>query len=61
MTKVEFEQNERALKALTKKVTKNKKAAQAFLVELGIRTKGGKLTKPYKDLRKRSLHDTGRT
>lgn len=40
----------KGLKEYKKEVTSSREEARAFLVRLGVFTKKGKLTKPYKNL-----------
>jgi hypothetical protein len=50
MTHEEIEDLKEKIEKYEKKVTKSKKASRSFLVELGIFTKSGKLTKNYENL-----------
>lgn len=50
MSKVEQKKLLSAMKKRTAKATANKKAAVEYLIELGVLTKTGNYTKPYRSL-----------
>ncbi len=50
MSKVEQKKLLSAMKKRTAKATVNKKAAVEYLIELGVLTKTGNYTKPYRSL-----------
>jgi hypothetical protein len=51
MNDLEREKMHKAFLSYKKKVTRSKKAARKFLIELGVYTEKGNLRKPYKNLK----------
>jgi hypothetical protein len=50
MSEIERDEFAKAAKALKSKVTKSKKEAQQFLIELGVFTEKGEVLPPYENL-----------
>jgi len=50
MSQLELQEYKKSLKEYKKEVTSTKETARKFLITLGVVTKTGRKTKPYKNL-----------